>query len=214
MISDSYLGDLRTVVASLRSQVACCIEITCLWIMGRQGVHDCRWTTVGQEESSVGSAQPIGLPGVAQRPLLSSVRGVSESEEHVIIGHQAYRSIIPGQGSCKSKELNKKPLMNPQNSQWKKNHLLIPPRDFSFFHHQVQPRDKQFSFLLTSTTVREKSRVPQVSWKEGEDRMTTNTFPTAGFQSSPGLERGDRSTSIPSLSFLLLCEAVYIKFQI
>lgn len=100
---------------------SCCIEMTCL--PGRQGVHDCRWTTVGQEESRVGSSQPVG----AQRPLPSSSRGVSESEERAFVVHQAYKSIRPGQRSCKSKELNRKPLTNPQNAPLEKNHLPTPP---------------------------------------------------------------------------------------
>lgn len=157
---------------------SCCIEMTCL--PGRQGVHDCGWTTVGQEESRVGSSQPVGLPGGAQRPLPSSSRGVSESEERAFVVHQAYKSIRPGQRSCKSKELNRKPLTNPQPPPPLGKPPADPTRDSSFYHRQVQPSDTQFSSLLTSTTVREKSQVPQVSWGEVEDRRTTNTFPTEG----------------------------------
>lgn len=159
---------------------SCCIEVTCLQITGRQGVHDCRWTTVGQEESSVGSSQPVELPGVVRRPRRSSFRGVSESEERVIVGTQAYRSIIPGQGSCKSKELNKKPLRNPQSSPLEKKPLADPTQGFQLLLSPVSAKG-QTVFLspyfdhsereITGTTSKLGGRAGQKDY---------NTFPTAG----------------------------------
>ena len=88
----------------------------------------------------------------ARRPRASSFSGVSQSEEGVILA----RSILPGQGRCKSKELSKKPLTNPQNSPTRKkitcNYLLTPFKDSSFNHCPVQPSDKhRFPFFFLSS---------------------------------------------------------------
>lgn len=94
-------------------------------------MHEGRMGHCGPRRSAVwGLLGRIGLPGGAQRPQLTgySIRSVPQGEKGVIDGHREYRAIVPGQRSCKSKELNKKPQKNSQNSPMRKESTATPCR--------------------------------------------------------------------------------------
>lgn len=186
----------------------CYIEMAWSQIMGRQGTHEGRMDHCRPRRSALwGLLGLMGLSEGPQRPQLTvySIRSVPQGEKVVIDGHREYRAIIPGQRSCKSKELNKKPLKNSQNAPTRKESTATPCQPLPEIPALRIARFSQVAMLFWPLPERTHRWHRRAERKERTDGPQT-PFPLKACEAAQGCRRGDGLTLTSSLDFWLLCE--------